>query len=58
MGLCVAAADPRVRGVAAFAAPADFADRATDARRFVAQARAVGVIRDPAFPPDPGVSAL
>jgi fermentation-respiration switch protein FrsA (DUF1100 family) len=38
--------------VAAFAAPADFADRANDARRFVAQARAVGVIRDPAFPPD------
>ena len=26
--------------------------RASDARRFVAQARQVGAIRDPAFPPD------
>jgi uncharacterized protein len=52
LALCAAGEDPRVRGVAAFAAPADFADRATDARRFVAQARSVGVIRDPGFPPD------
>lgn len=52
LAICAAGEDPRVRGVAAFSAPADFADRATDARRFVAQARAVGVIRDPAFPPD------
>ncbi|HET6964503.1 MAG TPA: alpha/beta hydrolase [Acidimicrobiales bacterium] len=52
LALCAAGEDPRVRGVAAFAAPADFADRASDARRFVAQARAVGVIRDPNFPPD------
>ena len=52
LALCAAGEDPRVRGVAAFAAPADFAERAADARRFVAQARAVGVIRDPGFPPD------
>ncbi len=52
LAICAAGEDPRVRGVAAFSAPADFADRATDARRFVAQARAVGVIRDPAFPAD------
>ncbi len=52
LAICAAGEDPRVRGVAAFSAPADFADRASDARRFVAQARAVGVIRDPAFPPD------
>jgi pimeloyl-ACP methyl ester carboxylesterase len=52
LAICAAGEDPRVRGVAAFAAPADFGERAADARRFVAQARAVGVIRDPAFPPD------
>lgn len=52
LALCVAGDDARVKGVAAFSAPADFADRASDARRFVAQARSVGVIRDPDFPPD------
>jgi esterase/lipase len=52
LALCAAGEDPRIKGVAAFSAPADFADRANDARRFVAQARAVGVIRDPDFPPD------
>jgi putative redox protein len=52
LAICAAGEDPQVRGVAAFAAPADFADRASDARRFVAQARSVGVIRDPGFPPD------
>ena len=52
LALCAAGEDPRVRGVAAFSAPADFADRAVDAQRFVEQARAAGVIRDRAFPPD------
>ena len=52
LAICAAGEDPRVKGVAAFSSPADFADRASDARRFVAQARAVGVIRDPSFPPD------
>ena len=52
LALCAAGEDPRPRGVASFAAPADFGDRADDARRFVAQARAAGVIHDPAFPPD------
>ena len=52
LALCAAGEDPRVRGVAAFSAQADFADRASDARRFVAQARSVGVISDPSFPPD------
>ncbi len=52
LALCAAGEDPRVKGVAAFSAPADFGDRAMDARRFVAQARAAGVIRDPSFPPD------
>lgn len=57
LALCAAAEDPRVRGVAAFSAQADFGDRALDARRFVAQARTVGVIRDPSFPPDLGAWA-
>jgi uncharacterized protein len=52
LALCAAGEDPEVRGVAAMSAPADFGDRASDARRFVAQARQVGAIRDPAFPPD------
>jgi putative redox protein len=52
LAICAAGEDPRVRGVAAFSAPADFAERASDARRFVAQARAAGVIRDASFPED------
>jgi putative redox protein len=52
LALCAAGEDPRVRGVATFAAPADFGERASDARRFVAQARSVGLIRDPTFPPN------
>jgi putative redox protein len=52
LALCAAGEDSRIRGVATFSAPADFGDRASDGRRFVAQARAAGVIRDPAFPPD------
>jgi dipeptidyl aminopeptidase/acylaminoacyl peptidase len=52
LALCAAGEDPRIKGVAAFASPADFGERAADARRFAAQARAVGVIRDPSFPPD------
>jgi dipeptidyl aminopeptidase/acylaminoacyl peptidase len=57
LALCAAGEDDRVRGVAAFAAPADFSDRASDARGFVAQARAAGVIRDAKFPPDLGAWA-
>lgn len=52
LALCAAGEDPAVRGVAAMSAPADFGDRAADARRFVAQARQVGAIRDKEFPPD------
>jgi putative redox protein len=50
--LCLAATDPRVLGVASFGAPADVEDWADDPRRFLEQARAVGVVRDPSFPPD------
>jgi uncharacterized protein len=52
LALCAAGEDPEVRGVAAMSAPADFGDRAMDARRFVAQARQVGAIRDKEFPAD------
>ncbi len=52
LALCAAGEDDRICGVASFAAPADFGDRAADARRFVAQARGVGLIRDPKFPYD------
>jgi pimeloyl-ACP methyl ester carboxylesterase len=52
LALCAAGEDPEIRGVAAFSAPADFSDWAADPRRFVTQARAVGAIRDPTFPPD------
>lgn len=52
LALCAAGEDDRICGVAAFAAPADFGDRAADARRFVAQARSEGLIRDPKFPAD------
>jgi fermentation-respiration switch protein FrsA (DUF1100 family) len=52
LALCAAGEDARVRGVATLATPADFAERASDARRFVTQARALGIIRDRAFPPD------
>jgi fermentation-respiration switch protein FrsA (DUF1100 family) len=52
LAICAAGEDPRVRGVAALATPADFAERASDARRFVTQARSLGIIRDRSFPPD------
>ncbi|MDQ6783214.1 MAG: alpha/beta hydrolase [Actinomycetota bacterium] len=52
LALCAAGEDARIFGVASFAAPADFGDRASDARRFVAQARTAGLIRDPNFPSD------
>jgi uncharacterized protein len=50
--ICAAADDERVRGVATFGARADFGEWAADPRRTLAQARTVGVIRSPAFPPD------
>jgi len=52
LALCLAAEDERVLGAASFAAPADVDDWAADPRRFLEHARAVGVVRDPSFPPD------
>ncbi|OWY63313.1 hypothetical protein B7486_53780, partial [cyanobacterium TDX16] len=50
LGICAGSQDPRVRGVAAVGAPADFDDWAQHPRRALEHARAVGLIHDPAFP--------
>ena len=50
LAICAAAADPRIRGVAALAAPADFDDWASHPRRLLQHARDIGLIRDPTFP--------
>jgi uncharacterized protein len=51
LAACVAADDPRVRGVALLAARADFDDWGEHPRRFLEHAREVGAIRSPSFPP-------
>lgn len=50
--LCLAegARNPRVRGVAAMAAPADFHDWAKNPRQLLLHSRRVGVIKDDKFP--------
>jgi len=53
LAICQAGEDERVKGVATLSARADFDDWAADPGRFLAHARTIGVIRDPAFPPDP-----
>ncbi len=50
LSVCAGAADPRVRGVAALAAPADFDDWGRHPRRLLIHSRAMGIIRDAAFP--------
>jgi len=52
LSICAAGEDDRVRGVATFAAPADFNDWGSDPRRFLAVARSAGVIRSSRFPVD------
>jgi len=52
LALCEAAEDPRVRGVASLAAPATFDVWAAHPRRFLEEARQIGVISDRSFPPD------
>jgi len=52
LAICAAAEDPRVRGVAALSARADFDDWAAHPRRFLEHARDIGVIRHTAFPED------
>jgi pimeloyl-ACP methyl ester carboxylesterase len=52
LAICTAGEDERVQGVAAFAAPSEFEEWASDPERFLAHAREIGVIRDAAFPLD------
>ena len=52
LAICTAGEDERVRGVAAFGAPAEFDEWASDPDRFLASARELGVIRDARFPVD------
>ena len=51
LAICEGARNPRVRGVAALAAPADFEDWARNPRRLLLHAREVQVIKDADFPP-------
>ncbi len=51
LGLCVAASDPRVYGVALLGARADFDDWGQQPRRMLDHSREVGAIRNPRFPP-------
>lgn len=44
LALCAAGEDPRILGVAALAAPADFQEWARDPEAFLAHARAIGVV--------------
>ena len=52
LALVKAATDGRIRGVAALAAPATFDVWAAHPHRLLEDARRIGVITDPAFPPD------
>jgi pimeloyl-ACP methyl ester carboxylesterase len=51
LAVCEGARNPKVRGVAALATPADFDDWARNPRRLLLHARQVQVIKDPEFPP-------
>ena len=50
LAVCIAADDPRVRGVATLSARADFDDWAGQPRRFLEHAREIGAVRTPSFP--------
>ncbi len=50
LAIVVAADDPRVKGVAALAAHADFDDWSAQPRRFLDHAREIGAVRTPGFP--------
>ena len=52
LSVCAAASRPSVRGVATLGAPADFDDWARHPKQLLSHAREVGMIDDPAFPPD------
>jgi alpha/beta superfamily hydrolase len=50
LAICAGARDPRIRGVAALGAPADFDDWAGHPRRLLQHSRDVGLITDPDYP--------
>ncbi len=50
LAICAAARDPSIKGVIAFAPPADFDDWASQPRRLLEFARRAGVVHDPAYP--------
>jgi putative redox protein len=50
LAVCVAADDPRVRGVALLGPRGDFDDWAAQPRRFLEHAREIGAIRTPGYP--------
>lgn len=50
LAICAAAADESIRGVIAFAPPADFDDWASQPRRLLEFARRAAVVHDPNFP--------
>jgi putative redox protein len=50
LAICAGAHDPRIRGVAALASPADFDDWAGQPRRLIDHARQIRLIKDPRFP--------
>jgi len=52
LAISTAADDARIRGVAVLAAPVNMRDWTRDPARFLEHARAMGVIRNPAFPHD------
>ncbi|HUB71688.1 MAG TPA: alpha/beta fold hydrolase [Acidimicrobiales bacterium] len=57
LAICAAGDDTALAGVAAFAPPAEFAERASDPRKLLAEARSMGVIHARDFPEDPSAWA-
>jgi uncharacterized protein len=55
LSICAAGEDPSISGVAALAPPVEFAERGGDPRRFVAHAKATGLIRGRGYPSDPAL---
>ncbi|CAB4724164.1 unannotated protein [freshwater metagenome] len=50
LSVCAGARDPRIRGVATVAAPADFDDWSRHPRRLLLHSRSIGIIRGSDFP--------
>ena len=57
VALCAAAADERIRGIAALSAPASLRDIARDESRLLDEARRTRLVRTEGFPPDVGAWA-